>query len=154
MSDSEKNKNRKSSHGEVFNDFLTTIDRLFAEKPIKGLLQSMDDFFSTFERGFPVELIEKETHFHIKATLPGIKRDQIDIEMLAQGVIITVKNAKVLKIHDNKGQSRKKHTSNIVSRTISLPKPIDEQKATASHRDGVLEIKVPKLRGKRIAIID
>ncbi|RFU65500.1 Hsp20/alpha crystallin family protein [Peribacillus glennii] len=155
MPDSEKNKNRRSSHGQTFNEFMTTMDRLFAEKPIKGLLQSMDDFFGTIERGFPVEIIEKDTHFHIKAALPGVKREQIDIEMLAQGVIISVKNfVQPVKMTGNKTPAKRKQSSKTVSRTITLSKPIDEQRATASHRDGVLEIKVPKLKGKRIAIID
>ncbi|PLT34912.1 Hsp20/alpha crystallin family protein [Bacillus sp. V5-8f] len=154
MSDSEKHKSRKSSHGQTFNEFMTTMDRLFAEKPLKGILQSMDDFFGSIERSFPVEISEKDTYYHIKAALPGIKREQIDIEMLSQGVVISVKNyVQAVKFTANKAPKRRP-SPNTVSRTINLAKPIDEQRATANHRDGVLEIKIPKLKGKRITIND
>ncbi|CAH0345499.1 Hsp20/alpha crystallin family protein [Bacillus sp. CECT 9360] len=154
MSDSENKKNPKPSQSEVFNEFKTTMDRIFAEKPLKGILQSMDDFFgASQERSFPVEIIERKTDYLIKAILPGVKRQQIDIEMLSQGVIISVKNLETgIETNDNQRLSKKKHTSSGRSRTISLSKPIDERKATASHRDGVLEIKIPKIRGTRISI--
>ncbi|MDQ0218944.1 Hsp20/alpha crystallin family protein [Peribacillus cavernae] len=156
MSDSENNKNLKPSTKEVFDELMTTVDRLFAEKPYKGLLQSMDDFFGTSnDRSFPVEIIENETDYRIKAMIPGIKRQDIDIEMLDQGVIINVKNQEtVQETNENKGLFKRKSTLKNKSRTIRLSKPIDGKKASASHRDGVLEIKVPKLKGKRIAIND
>lgn len=154
MSDEENKKNSKRSQNEVFNEFKTTMDRIFAEKPLKGILQSMDDFFTASqERSFPVEIIESKTDYLIKAILPGVKREHIDIEMLAQGVIISVKNQEAfIETNDTQRMTRKKHTSIARSRTVSLSKPIDERKATASHRDGVLQIKIPKLKGTRISI--
>jgi HSP20 family protein len=158
MSDTENNKNWKPSPAqkELFNEFKTTVDRLFAEKPLKGILQSMDDFFGgSQDRGIPIEVTESKTDYHIKAILPGIKREHIEIEMLRQGVIISVTHREsVIENNESQGLSKRKQAASTRSRRISLSKPIDERKASANHRDGVLEIKVPKLKGKQIAIDD
>ena len=59
MTSSEKNNNRNRI--EPFSHFINKMDRLFSERPPKGMLKSLDDFFgSAKERSFPVDI--QETH--------------------------------------------------------------------------------------------
>ncbi|PLT28373.1 Hsp20/alpha crystallin family protein [Peribacillus deserti] len=150
-----ENSSPKPQGKEKFSELRGAFDAFFSEKPIKGILQSMDELFtlSFSERSFPLEVQEADEHYLVTAKLPGISRQQIDIEMLKQSLIITVthhaelekKNDKTTSIH--REQSLKK-----LSRTVSFHKPINEKDITANHKDGLLVIIIPKIKGKRISI--
>ncbi|WP_349728074.1 Hsp20/alpha crystallin family protein [Peribacillus frigoritolerans] len=149
MTSSEKNNNRNRI--EPFSHFINKMDRLFSERPPKGMLQSLDDFFgSAKERSFPVDVHETHSEYTVTATLPGIARSQISIDVLSHAVTISAKH--VGRQHKNQGLFQKEVTTGTLSRTISFPKPIDEAKVTARHRDGILTLNLPKVRGNRIEI--
>ncbi|WP_083392108.1 Hsp20/alpha crystallin family protein [Bacillus sp. MUM 13] len=154
MSSSEKKEPKEPLHREMVTGFVNSMDRLFTERPIKGLLQSMDEFFAS-DRSFPVEVAETDTEYKISATLPGVRRQDIDIEILSQAVVISVKNQQSLTEHnETQGLFRKRQSFNRMSKTVNLPLPLDETKISANHRDGILIINVPKIKGNRISIND
>ncbi|MGE7878392.1 Hsp20/alpha crystallin family protein [Peribacillus muralis] len=149
MTSSEKNNNRTRS--EPFTHFINKMDRLFSERPPKGMLQSLDEFFgSTKERGFPVEIQESNSEYILTATLPGIARNQISIDVLTQAVTISVRQPE--KQHKHHGMFQKDGSRGSMSRTITFQKPIDDAHVTARHRDGILTLHLPKIRGNRIEI--
>lgn len=149
MTSSEKKNNRNRI--EPFTHFINKMDRLFSERPPKGMLQSLDEFFgSTKERRFPVDVHETLSEYTLNATLPGIARSQISIDVLPHAVTITAKH--VDKKHKTQGMFQKEVSAGTFSRTISFPKAIDEAKVTARHRDGILTLHLPKIRGNRIEI--
>jgi HSP20 family molecular chaperone IbpA len=151
MTSSEKNNNRDRI--EPFTHFINKMDRLFSERPPKGMLQSLDDFFSsTKERSFPVDIHETNSDYILTATLPGIARSQISIDVLTQAVTITAKRDGRHKQLKTQGMFQKEVSVGNISRTISFPKPIDEAKVTARHRDGILTLHLPKIKGNRIEI--
>ncbi|MGG4264171.1 Hsp20/alpha crystallin family protein [Peribacillus simplex] len=147
---SEKNNNR--NRNEPFTHFINKMDRMFSERPPKGMLQSLDNFFgSTKERSFPVDVHETNSEYTLTATLPGISRSQISIDVLTHAVTISAKHH-VDRQYKTKGMFQKEVSDGTFSRTISFPKPIDETKVTARHRDGILTLHLPKIRGNRIEI--
>ncbi|AOH55469.1 hypothetical protein ABE28_014015 [Peribacillus muralis] len=152
MTSSEKNNNRTRS--EPFTHFINKMDRLFSERPPKGMLQSLDEFFgSTKERGFPVDIQESNSEYILTATLPGIARNQISIDVLTQAVTISARQPeKPHKQHGPHGMFQKDGTTGSMSRTITFQKPIDDAHVTARHRDGILTLHLPKIRGNRIEI--
>ncbi|WP_062104837.1 Hsp20/alpha crystallin family protein [Bacillus niameyensis] len=138
-----------------FRHFMSTMDRLFAEPPNRGLLQSMDDFFTQSKPfgGFPVNLKEQDNEYIVQAELPGVKKEQIAIEVLPQYVSISVKQEESIRKEDHhnsifhqKGLSRK------MSRTIPLSKPVIHNRANAHYENGMLTIKIPKEKGRKINI--
>ncbi|WP_028391515.1 Hsp20/alpha crystallin family protein [Bacillus cihuensis] len=153
MSDSEKRK-KPFRHEGVY-DFFNKMDRLFADKPAKGMLQSMNEFFGSVSSGsFPVDVSETESDYFISASLPGIRRKNIDIEILPQAVTIRILRDKQQTVANKDFYSTRKKQSTSLTRTISLSKPIDEQKVTAHHRDGILRLTIPKIKGKTIIVDD
>ncbi len=80
------------------------MDRLFTESPNQGLLQSMDDFFTQAKPfgGFPVDFTENSKEYIINAQLPGVKKEQIELEILPQYVTITVHQQEKVEKEDAK----------------------------------------------------
>jgi HSP20 family protein len=155
VTDKLPDENKKTSIQPPFQDFMRTMNQLFQEKPVKGFLQNMDDFFnSPFPfNGFPIEMDENEKEYIISAKLSGVKKDQIDIDVFQQYITITVQNTETTENEDTEQKSIfKKNSLQRTSRTITLAKPIDEQKVKANYEDGLLTIRVGKEKGKRLRI--
>ncbi|WP_075982092.1 Hsp20/alpha crystallin family protein [Bacillus massilinigeriensis] len=148
---------KKNNDHEPFGDLMKTMNGFFLEKPVKGFLQSIDEFFKTpfpFQ-GFAVDLIEKENEYIVQAELPGVKREQIHIDVYSNYVTISVNSQDII-IEENEKNSyySKQKTIQKASRTISLPHHINEKQVKATYQNGLLLIRIPKQKGKRIPIGD
>ncbi|PLR77180.1 heat-shock protein Hsp20 [Bacillus sp. V3-13] len=145
----------KNDKQEAFAELVKSMNDFFHEKPVRGFLQTVDQFFKyPFPHGsFPVEVHETDKEHVITAELPGVKKEQIHIDILGNQITIEVKNSEVFTEEDEKKHYyRKKQTFQRSSRTITLSHPINEKKVKASYQNGLLEIHIPKLRGKSVQI--
>ncbi|GIN70099.1 molecular chaperone Hsp20 [Bacillus sp. J14TS2] len=152
MKEKPKNMNNIS---EPFQHLIHSMDRLFTESPNHGLLQSMNDFFTQAKPfgGFPVDFTENSKEYLITAELPGVKKEQIELEILPQYVTINVQQEERYEKEDTKNQGfHKKGLWKKSSRTIPLSKPTIQHKAVAQYKDGILNIRIPKERGKKLSI--
>lgn len=138
-----------------FGEFMKSMNQFLQERPVKGFLESIDEFFKNPfpNQSFPVDLTQTTTQFIVTAELPGIKKEQIDIDTLGNQLTITIKNNEEFHEEDeiNHMYRRRKNIQSL-SRTISLPSPINEKEVKASYRDGLLQIKIPRKSGKTIRI--
>ncbi|SDL93530.1 Hsp20/alpha crystallin family protein [Bacillus sp. OK048] len=153
-SDENNNKKVKPEH---FKDFFRSMNDLIHEKPVKGFLQSMDEFFNNPfpSGGFPVQVRDLEDETIISAELPGIKKERIRLNILPNQLTITIENHEVEAKEDlNNHFFHKKVSQQRLSRTISLPMVINERLVKASYRDGLLTIRIPLIKGKTINIED
>jgi HSP20 family protein len=156
MSSANNNDGFKGTPKELFTEFMNSMDRLFSERQPRGLLKSMNDFFSTASLdggGFSVEMEETELAYIVKAIIPGVKRNQIELEMLPQAIRISVNQTESTSLRQTEeGWTHNSRSQSRSSRIINLPKPINEKGVTANHRNGILVIKIPKHKGKLIQI--
>ncbi|WP_338449676.1 Hsp20 family protein [Niallia oryzisoli] len=148
---SERKKNESDfSLGEL----MRPLTHFFNEKPIKGLLQQMDELFQKpflFTPSFNVDVTETENEYRITSELPGINREQIDIDIIDHYLTISIQSSESITEEDeNRAVIRRQQSMQRSSRTIALPQPINEKTVKASYKDGLLQITVPKLRGKKI----
>jgi len=138
-------------------------------RPVRGLIPSrpfrdleemerrFDDVFSwpllpavwrripTMEMGWApaIDVFEKEDKFVVKAELPGMKEEDIDISVV--GNTLTIKG-------ERKAESEVKEDDyyycersyGSFSRSIDVPSNVDTQKIEANYEDGVLEVSLPK----------
>ncbi|MFP5107867.1 Hsp20/alpha crystallin family protein [Neobacillus sp. C211] len=154
---SDKNDPKKPKT-EAFGELIKSMNDFFNEKPIKGFLQSIDDFFKNpFPSGsiFHVDTIETGGEYIISAELPGIKREQIHLNISGNYLTISVENNELETEEDEINHLyRRKYLRQKSSRTVSLPHTINEEKVKASYRDGLLKIRIPQEKGKIIDIED
>jgi HSP20 family protein len=155
---SPNNQNNKNNKPEPFGELMKSMNDFFNEKPIRGFLQTIDDFFKTpfpTVSAFSVETIEKGNEYLISAELPGVKKEQIRLNVVENYLTISVENNVLETEEDDHNQVyRRRFSRQQSSRTISLPQPINEKKIKASYRDGLLQVRVPREKGKSIPLED
>ncbi len=91
-----------------------------------------------------VDVAEKNGAYTITAELPGVKKD--DIQVTIDGAQVTL-SAEVKREREVQQDERVLHTERSygkVTRSFSLPQEVDELKAEAKYREGVLELTLPK----------
>jgi HSP20 family protein len=143
--------------GHPLGDLMKSMNDFFHERPIKGLLQSMDEFFqSPFPfGGFPIELDETENEHIVVASLPGVNKEQIQIDVFQNYLTITVQNMELVQQeNDQKEVIQRRRTMRKSTRTIPLTSYIDPKTIRASYQNGQLKIRIPKEKGTSIRIAD
>ncbi|RST73630.1 Hsp20/alpha crystallin family protein [Siminovitchia acidinfaciens] len=140
---------------EPINHLMKAMNDFFEHRPVKGFFESLDELFvsSPFSASFPVELKETDSKYVIKAKLPGIKKEQIEIDVLQQFVTISVMHRETITTENEKQEMiQHKDSMRRTSRTVPLTKAIDTKNVKASYENGLLTIAINKLKGKRIDI--
>lgn len=92
----------------------------------------------------PVEITDKGQEYDIRAELPGIKKEDLDIDIEENYLKI---NAKKYEEKDEKEKNYKRSEFNYgeFSRVVQLPEEIDVEKTEAKLDSGVLKIIAPKM---------
>jgi HSP20 family protein len=90
-----------------------------------------------------VDLYETADRFVLSIELPGLKRDQIKIEL--QHEILTVRGERGVHHEEGAQFHRVERGHGPFTRTFSLPQPVDADRVQADFRDGVLTVIIPKL---------
>ena len=125
-----------------FNDLVDDLFKGFLVRPL-----AYDGRGEALPR-MKVDVAEKEGAYTVKADLPGVKKEDIEISIDGAQVTLTaeVKREKEAASDPAKAE-RVLHTERLygkVSRSFTLPQELDEGKAQASFKDGVLELTLPK----------
>jgi len=93
--------------------------------------------------GFPpLNVFSKGDDIVIVAEAPGLKKDQLDIQV--KGRTIQIAGVKSLSYGDNVSLHRRERTTGRFSRSLSLPVEIDADKIKAEYRDGMLAVFLPR----------
>ena len=91
----------------------------------------------------PEYLVETEAHFVLRADLPGIGEDDINIE-LEDGTLTVSGERKADHQSAGEGYYRVERAFGAFSRSLTLPKGVDPEGVSARFDRGVLEVRIPK----------
>lgn len=114
--------------------------------PVRGDRQSVS---------IKVDVAEKEGAYVVRAEIPGVAKD--DIQVSIEGNQVTI-GAEVKRETENKDGERVLHTERYYGnafRSFTLPAELDESTSVAKYENGVLELtlaKKPALAGRRLTI--
>ena len=90
----------------------------------------------------PVDIFEKDHVVTLKAELPDMQRDDIDIRVENNTLTISGEKKMEKDVHEDNFH-RIERTYGQFSRSFSLPATIDTEKVSADYRNGVLTVKLP-----------
>jgi HSP20 family protein len=95
-----------------------------------------------------MDLIETGEHFVLRADLPGMDQDDIQIE-LEDGTLTLSGERKAEHESNGEGYYRVERAFGTFARTLTLPQGVDPEAVAASFDRGVLEIRVPKPEARK-----
>jgi HSP20 family protein len=127
--------------------FSREVDRLF------------DSFFGQTERDArrwvpPMDLVEADDHFVLKADLPGLTEADVNIEV-QDGTLRISGERQAEHEQRERGWYRIERSFGSFARALTLPDGVDPDSIQAEFKQGVLEVRIPKpeeRKPRRIAI--
>ena len=90
-----------------------------------------------------VDIHEEGNDVVVKAEIPGMKKENIHVDINDKTVTIRGEGKKEEKV-ERKKYSRLERSYGSIVRVVDLPEEVQTDKARASFKDGVLEVRVPK----------
>ena len=90
-----------------------------------------------------MDLVETEDAFVLRADLPGMKQEDVKIEVEDQVLTISGERAAEHEAQQE-GFYRLERAFGSFSRSLTLPKGVDAEAVGASFTNGVLEVRIPK----------
>lgn len=139
--------NRPSNGLSVFDE----MERMFENfspagwaRPFRSNLPLLNEMSTSFETNIPkVDVIDRDGEVVVKAMMPGVEKKDIEISMTKNTVTISGKTS-----HEEKEEKGDYYHHEISKgsymRTLSLPENVNEDKAKAKFKDGMLELTIPK----------
>lgn len=105
--------------------------------PEAAYLEEMDKY------SIPVEVSDKGSDYEIKAELPGVKKEDLDIDIDKNYIIINAKKEEET-IEGEKTYKKSEFKYGEFSRTVYFPEEIDVDKTEAKLEHGILKIHASK----------
>jgi len=102
----------------------------------------------------PVDIYETDDALVMKAELPGFSKDDIHIEMKENTLVIRGERRREDEVKEG-SYHRTERVYGAFQRSFLLPTTVDQEKVRASYKDGVLELRLPKVQAaqpKRISV--
>jgi len=116
------------------------IDRLF-ESPLAEFSRGAQQFLGGWMPA--VDLYEDRDNVTVRAELPGMKREDIEIS-LHEGVLSISGERKEDNTYKDADVYRSERFTGRFQRAISLPAAVNADKVSASYADGILTVTLPK----------
>jgi HSP20 family protein len=123
----------------LINKMHRDLDRLFASAPAvePGHDEPVADWLPA------VDIAEEDGRFLVRADIPGVEPDMIEITM--EDGVLSLRGERGTAVAENNAQYRRaERASGKFYRRFHLPDVADAEGITAHHKNGVLEIVIPK----------
>lgn len=111
------------------------------QRRLSGAVAESDDSFGTWVPA--VDIFEQGDDLVIRAEIPGVNKDDIDINVENGSLTIRGERKRADEL-DQEHAFRVERAYGSFLRTFSLPRTVDSSRIAASYRDGVLELRLPK----------
>jgi HSP20 family protein len=92
-----------------------------------------------------VDIYEEGNDMVLKAELPGMKKEDIKIDLAEHVLTISGEKSKTEKI-ERKDYYRNERTYGSFCRRFEMPADLDTEKIKAHFEDGILEVRIPMLK--------
>jgi len=117
--------------------------------------ESIDDMFRRVLRPVRWELDEQPLHikldvaendksYTVKAEVPGVKKEDINIQIDGNLVSISAESKREKDVKENGKVIRSERYYGSLSRSFTLASEVDQAGASAKYADGILELTLPK----------
>lgn len=129
---------------ELMRRFSEDMDRLFEGLgPRWGAMSDESGLWSP-----PVEVSEQDGQFVVCAELPGIRKEDVKVELTPNGLMITGERKRDRE-ERREGLYRSERSYGAFSRTIPIPEEANPEQAKAEFENGILKVSLPVPESKQ-----
>lgn len=132
---------------EPFNRLRSEFDRMFDDSSLRTLGTDLNRRIHALT-GPALEFKDKDKDYELIAEVPGMKAEEIQVKIV-EGVLRLSGERKEEHEEKDQGFLFSERRYGHFERSIQLPAGIDEDRITASARDGLLTIRLPKTEAAR-----
>ena len=132
-----------------FQEFENLLDR-YSKSSGGNLSRPFNTDLSFADWAPSVDIEEKTDRYLIKADLPGVARD--DIEVKLENGILSIRGEKRSEKTTDQEDGKRHHTERFhgsFARSFTLPDAVRAEEIDASYRDGVLSLTIPKAESEK-----
>jgi len=140
--DAMSEEDEKSPAENMLSDIVNTIRDKQEE-----LGKSLSDYTTSFQKPL-ADIMETETSIIVITDLPGVKKEDIDIDISEDSIDIVAKFEDEIE-EEGANYIKKERSYGETRRSLSLPAKIDVKSTTAKFNDSILTVKLPKLEAKK-----
>jgi HSP20 family protein len=126
-----------------FDPFNSIVDDLFKGFLVRPVAYDASVVNARAPR-LSVDVTEKNGAYLVTADLPGVKKEDIHVDIDGAQVTLTAEVKREKETAEGERVLHVERSYGKVSRSFALPQELDEAKAEARFRDGVLELTLPK----------
>ncbi len=146
----------KNVAGRMANDFGKTMDDILVN--LKSFQKDFDSKISEYKETAPgkidLDLIDAGNTFYVKVNLPGVEKDEIDVEIVDRDLTITTFFGDPSE-ESCDGDCQfliKGRTYGPAKRTVTLPNKVKMDDSKAEFTNGVLFLELPKIEVKKLKV--
>ncbi len=130
-----------------FEDMERWFDDMFTRRwmrPFRWGFPEFSEIPSPFEGRHPkVDVIDRENEILVRAELPGVSKEDLDVSMAENS--LTIRATTGYEKKEEEGEYyRREMSRGEFQRTLAIPDNINEEAIEATFKDGILELKLPK----------
>lgn len=133
------------------------MQRWDAAREMRQLENTFDRLWRGFGRGWPVaaeqwmipvDVIQRADELEVKASLPGVDPEKIDVSIEDNVLTIQAESSSETETKEH-GYLVRERSFGSFYRALSLPESIDPNKVVSKYNDGVLSVVMPKAEEKK-----
>ena len=124
------------------------VNDLFSMEPFddvfRGLMRPWRAELAQQAPQIKLDLSETDAQYTVKAEIPGVKKEDIDVRIDGNRITIGAELKKKSEEKKDGRVLRSERQYGYASRSFTLASAVDEAKSAAKYQDGVLELTLPK----------
>ncbi len=121
-------------------------------KSIKEMQNDLERKISDYTENVPakptIDVMESDDKIMVKTDLPGVNKEDINIELTEDRITISAKFEEELEVEDVNYIKKERKYGEAVRR-VKLPAAVIVEEASAKFENGVLEVELPKIEVKK-----
>ncbi|GBF79951.1 Hsp20/alpha crystallin family protein [Aphanothece sacrum] len=131
---------------------MNTLQRQLNQLFDDGLLTNLGQELKDLTYVPSAELSETDDSILLKLELPGMKSEDLDIQVTKEAVYISGERKQETKSEEN-GVTRTEFRYGKFSRSIALPALVNNNNVTANYQEGILTLTLPKAEEEKNKVV-
>ena len=128
-----------------------SMEEFFEDFPPRRWMETFEPFGwkwpmgIDFERSFRIDLMDREKELIVRAELPGVEKDDVDVSI--SGDRLTICATREFEEEDEREDFYRHELGyGKLVRTVALPVEVDAEHIHAELKEGILQVTLPKIR--------